>query len=162
MTKPEPGGAPSLDQSHTWSGVSQFTTRGRREERGEVRVLGRCSHARLPWWCHGSDAGVLFLMKSPTQSQLDGAVLSRLDSLVTPTPKLMLHHYQADQVRLQADLSGLVYVFLVVVIARLYLQINNWSSGNQPCHRFEWWPSLPYQSIPPTPPPPPPLAPVSH
>ena len=64
-------------------------------------------------------------MKSPTQSQLDGAVLSRLDSLVTPTPKLMLRHYQADQVRLQADLSGLVYVFLVVVIARLYLQTNN-------------------------------------
>ena len=43
-------------------------------------------------------------MKSPTQSQLDGAALSRLDSLVTPTPKLMLHHYQADQVRLQAGL----------------------------------------------------------
>ena len=35
MTKPEPGGTPSLDQSFTWSGVSQFTTRGRREERSE-------------------------------------------------------------------------------------------------------------------------------
>ena len=63
-------------------------------------------------------------MKSPTQSQLDCTALSTLDSLVTPTPKLMLHHYQADQVRLQADLSGLVYVFLVVVIARIFIFTN--------------------------------------
>ena len=156
MISTESGGAAWSELYVQWSWVTQFTRRGE-ERRGEVRA--DVPTPDYPWWCRGSDAVVLFLMKSPTQSQLDGAALSRLASLVTPTPKLMLHHYQADQVRLQADLSGLVYVFLVVVIARLYLQINNWSSGNQPCHRFEWWPSLPYQSkTPPTPP----LAPVSH
>ena len=36
------------------------------------------------------------------------------DSLVTPTPRLMLHHYQADQVRLLRALSGFVNILSLV------------------------------------------------